>query len=201
MKHQLPKLPYAYDALEPFIDERTMEIHHAKHHATYVAKLNEALDKYPKLFELSLQDLLSDLDKVPEDIRMAVKNHGGGHYNHSMFWKLMCPQTGEGGSEPQGKLAEEIQKHFNHFAKFKEEFTKSATGLFGSGWTWLVRDGGKLAIITMTNQDNPLSVGKVPVLGLDLWEHAYYLKYQNRRAEYIESWWSIVNWEEINRSF
>lgn len=203
MKYELPKLPYAYDALEPFIDARTMEIHHSKHHATYVAKLNEALNKYPELFKSPLENLLTDLDNVPEDIHMAVKNHGGGHYNHSMFWRTMSPPAlsqSKGGNEPHGKLGEEIKKYFGDFAKFKEQFTNVAGTFFGSGWVWLVSDGGKLSVTTTLNQDNPVSVGKTPLLGLDVWEHAYYLKYQNRRAEYIAAWWNVVNWKAVNKN-
>jgi Fe-Mn family superoxide dismutase len=209
MKYELPKLPYAYDALEPWIDARTMEIHHTKHHQTYVNKLNEALAKHPELDSKSLEELLKDLNAVPEDIRKAVQNHGGGHYNHSLFWKIMAPpKAAAGNNEPKGKLAEEIEKSFGDFEKFKEQFTNAAATLFGSGWAWLAvatNDNPQLTtdnklvlvIVTTPNQDTPLSRGLKPILGLDVWEHAYYLKYQNRRQEYIENWWNIVNWNEV----
>jgi len=207
MKYELPKLPYAYDALEPWIDTRTMEIHHTKHHQTYVTKLNEALAKHPELDSKSLEELLEDLNAVPEDIRKAVQNHGGGHFNHSLFWKIMAPPKAAAGSnEPKGKLAEEIKKSFGDFEKFKEQFTNAAATLFGSGWAWLavattdnpqLTTDNKLVIVTTPNQDTPLSRGLKPILGLDVWEHAYYLKYQNRRQEYIENWWNVVNWNEV----
>ena len=191
----LPDLPYAYDALEPYIDAKTMEIHHSKHHAVYVAKLNEALAQAPELQNKSLDQLLSSLDSVPQAIRTAVKNHGGGHYNHSLFWTLMKLN---GGGEPQGELAARLTSSFGAGTKFKEAFTKAALGLFGSGWAWLVADSaGKLSIVTTTNQDSPISQGLKPLLGLDIWEHAYYLKYQNRRPEYVEAWWNVVNWSAV----
>ncbi|KKW45380.1 MAG: superoxide dismutase [Candidatus Liptonbacteria bacterium RIFCSPLOWO2_01_FULL_56_20] len=197
MLYELPKLPYAYDALEPHIDARTMEIHHTKHHAAYVAKLNEALASYPDVAAQPLEELLKDLDAVPEAIRAAVRNHGGGHYNHSLFWTFMKPQ---GGGEPGGALQAEIEKSFGGFAPFKESFTKTATGVFGSGWAWLAKDtSGKLLITATSNQDSPLAQGLYPVLGLDVWEHAYYLKYQNRRPDYIEAWWNLVNWDEVEK--
>lgn len=218
MKFELPKLPYEYNALEPYIDARTMEIHYTKHHATYVAKLNEALEKHPSFAKATegepeieiLAGILKSLGSVPEDIRTAVRNHGGGHFNHSLFWRTMCPPTlsqSKGG--PSGVLAEAIKKSFGDFAKFKEEFSKAAASIFGSGWAWLVIASGKaqgangnkeLLIITTPNQDTPLALGHKPILGLDVWEHAYYLKYQNRRPEYIENWWNIVNWEEVERN-
>lgn len=198
MKYELPKLPYAYDALEPYIDARTMEIHYTKHHQAYVNKLNEALAKHQELENKSLEELLKHLEAVPEDIRTAVRNHGGGHYNHSMFWRLMAPHAG---GEPKGKLSEVIQATFGDFPKFKEQFTGAAAGVFGSGWAWLVKDGAKLMITTTPNQDNPISKGQTPILGLDVWEHAYYLKYQNRRPEYIEAWWNVVNWEEVAKNY
>ncbi|MEK7566905.1 MAG: superoxide dismutase [Patescibacteria group bacterium] len=206
MKHELPKLPYSYDALEPFIDARTMEIHHIKHHQAYVDKLNAALEKYPELQERPVEELLKDLNSIPEDIKTAVKNHGGGHHNHSLFWtSLVSPSKAAlaGKSrEPSGVLADEINKNFGRFSDFKEKFAASAVGIFGSGWVWLVKDGtGKLFIVSTPNQDSPISQGLNPLLGLDVWEHAYYLKYQNRRAEYIESWWSVVNWEEVEKRF
>lgn len=198
MKYELPKLPYAYDALEPYIDAKTMEIHYTKHHQAYVNKLNEALAKHAELENKSLEELLKQLEVVPEDIRTAVRNHGGGHYNHSTFWRLMAPKAG---GEPKGKLSEAIQTTFGDFTKFKEQFTGAAAGVFGSGWAWLVKDGLKLMIVTTPNQDNPISKGQLPILGLDVWEHAYYLKYQNRRPEYIEAWWNVVNWEEVAKNY
>ena len=196
MKHELPQLPYSYDALEPFIDARTMEIHHTKHHATYVVKLNEALERYPELQAKPVEDLLKNLDSIPEAIRMAIRNHGGGHYNHSLFWQMMK----KNGSEPADNVTEGINKNFGTFEKFKEEFTKTAVGLFGSGWAWLVKDSaGKLTVMSTPNQDNPISKGLQPLLGLDVWEHAHYLKYQNRRAEYIEAWWNVVNWDFVSK--
>ncbi|MBI4087424.1 MAG: superoxide dismutase [Candidatus Liptonbacteria bacterium] len=212
---ELPKLPYDYDALEPYIDAKTMEIHHAKHHQAYMNKLNEALAKHPAFAEASagkpelesLADLLKNLNSVPEDIRAAVRNHGGGHFNHSLFWKMMRPQ-GKGAAEPEGDLAQAIKTSFDDFGKFRELFTGAAAGVFGSGWAWLViakskeqRAKSALSIITTANQDSPISQGLKPVLGLDIWEHAYYLKYQNRRPEYIEAWWNVVNWEETANNF
>ncbi|MBI5466214.1 MAG: superoxide dismutase [Candidatus Kerfeldbacteria bacterium] len=191
----LPNLLYAYDALEPYIDAKTMEIHHAKHHAAYVAKLNEALAQAPELQNKSLEELLSSLDSAPEAIRTAVRNHGGGHYNHSLFWTLMKPG---GSDQPQGELAARLAKSFGDWTKFREAFTKATLGLFGSGWTWLVADSsGELSIVTTANQDSPISQGLKPLLGLDVWEHAYYLKYQNRRPEYVEAWWNVVNWPTV----
>ena len=207
MGYELPKLSYSYDALEPWIDARTMEIHHSKHHAAYVAKLNEALDKHPTFAKAtagkseleSLEELLKNLDSVPEDIRTAVRNHGGGHYNHSIFWKIMVPKSG---GEPSGKLYEAIKLNFGDFQKFKEEFSKTALGVFGSGWAWLTIDQGKkLKVIMTPNQDSPISKEGKPLLGLDVWEHAYYLKYQNRRQEYIDAWWNVVNWAEVEKNF
>lgn len=199
MKFELPKLSYPYDALEPYIDARTMEIHHTKHHQTYVDKLNEALAKYPDLKIDSLQALLKSLDSIPEDIKTAVRNHGGGHFNHSLFWKIMGPKPG---SEPKGDLHKTITNSFGDFSKFKENFTKTAAGVFGSGWAWLVMNPKhELSITSTPNQDTPLTAGLAPLLGLDVWEHAYYLKYQNRRPEYIEAWWSVVNWDEVEKYF
>lgn len=196
---ELPSLPYSYDALEPFIDAKTMEIHHSKHHQAYVNKLNEAIGKYPEWEGKSVEQLLKSLELIPEDIRTAVRNHGGGHYNHSLFWKIMKPQ---GGGEPGEHLADALQSAFSDFAKFKEEFSKAAANLFGSGWAWLVKDSsGVLKVTTTPNQDSPLIQGLIPLLGLDVWEHAYYLKYQNRRPEYIENWWNVVNWEEVEKFF
>ncbi|MFM2061696.1 MAG: hypothetical protein RLZZ507_1366 [Cyanobacteriota bacterium] len=196
---QLPPLPYAYDALEPHIDARTMEFHHGKHHAAYVNNLNKALDKYPKLKNKSVEALLKNLDNVPADIRTIVRNNGGGHVNHSMFWKIMKPN---GGGEPTGEIATAINKTFGSFANFKKQFNEAGAGRFGSGWVWLVRNkNGKLEITTTANQDSPLMAGKYPIFGNDVWEHAYYLKYQNRRTDYLESWWNVVNWDEINQRF
>ena len=195
MAHELEKLPYAYDALEPFIDKQTMEIHHTKHHKTYVDKLNAALEGHEELKKKSVEELLKNLQSVPEAIRTAVRNHGGGHYNHSLFWNMMAPQSG---GNPTGALAEAIDKKFGSFEKFKELFSNSAIGLFGSGWTWLVWNGKELEIINTPNQDSPFSTGNIPLLGIDLWEHAYYLLRQNRRAEYVENWWNVVNWKQIN---
>lgn len=200
MKHELPKLPYVYDALEPYIDARTMEIHHTKHHQTYVDKLNEALGNHPEIADKPLEELLRDLSAVPEDIRAAVRNHGGGHCNHSLFWKMMAPPKGEG-NMPGGQVEIAIQQAFGDFAKFKEEFGKAALGRFGSGWAWLILSAdGKLAVISTANQDSPISERMRPLLGLDVWEHAYYLKYQNRRADYIDNWWNVVNWEEVEKN-
>jgi Fe-Mn family superoxide dismutase len=201
MKFELPKLPYAYDALEPFIDKQTMELHYTKHHQTYVTKLNEAIEKHPKLGEKTLEELLTDLDAVPEDIRTAARNHGGGHANHSLFWTVMGPSD-DVENLPTGAIADVIDGSFGGFAKFKEAFGKSAAGVFGSGWTWLVKSGGshgKYEIVTTPNQDSPLLKKQIPIFGLDIWEHAYYLKYQNRRPEYIDAWWHVVNWDEIEK--
>jgi Fe-Mn family superoxide dismutase len=199
MKYELPKLPYAYDALEPYIDAQTMEIHYTKHHQTYVTKLNEALDKHPEIADKPLGELLANLDSVPVDIRTAIRNHGGGHWNHSFFWTIMGPSAG---GEPTGKIGDAVKTTFGDFVKFKEEFTKSAAGVFGSGWAWLVVGAdGKLAVVSTSNQDSPLSKGQKPVLCLDVWEHAYYLKYQNKRPDYIEAWWNVVNWEAVESNF
>jgi Fe-Mn family superoxide dismutase len=198
MAFTLPALPYAYDALEPHIDARTMEIHHTKHHQAYVNNLNAAIEKAPELQGKSLDDLMGSVNSVPEAVRTAVRNNGGGHWNHSVFWELMAP--GKGG-EPTGGLADAIKQAFGDFSKFKEQFTAAATGRFGSGWAWLVNDGGKLSITSTPNQDNPLMDGKRGILGLDVWEHAYYLKYQNRRPEYITAWWNVVNWDAVASRF
>jgi superoxide dismutase, Fe-Mn family len=194
MAFELPKLPYAEDALEPYIDAQTMNIHHTKHHQTYVTNLNAAIEKHPELAGKSLEDLLSDLNAIPEDIRMAVRNHGGGTYNHNLFWEIMGPKMSP---TPPGDLLQGLEASFGSFDSFKEEFTKAATTRFGSGWAWLVRKGDGLAVVSTANQDNPLSEGLTPILGLDVWEHAYYLKYQNRRPEYISNWWNVVNWAEV----
>ena len=196
--HELPKLPYGFDALEPHIDSQTMQIHHGKHHQAYVTNLNAALDKHPELHQKSLEELLRGITTVPEDIRTAVRNNGGGHSNHSMFWQLMAPQAG---GSPSGRVADAIKTAFGDFAKFKEQFSQAGVGRFGSGWAWLIATGGKLSIESTANQDSPIMDGKQPILGLDVWEHAYYLKYQNRRADYIGAWWNVVNWTEVGRRF
>jgi Fe-Mn family superoxide dismutase len=198
MPFQLNPLPYAYDALEPFIDTLTMQIHHDKHHQAYVTNLNAALEKHPELAGKTLEALLGDLNAVPEDIRTAVRNHGGGTWNHNLFWQLMAPKAG---GDPKGALAKALDAGFGGVANFKAEFEKTAMGRFGSGWAWLVRKGDKLSIVSTGNQDTPLSEGLTPVLALDVWEHAYYLKYQNRRAEYVSNWWNVVNWEEVARLY
>jgi Fe-Mn family superoxide dismutase len=195
MPHQLPALPYDFGALEPHIDTQTMQIHHGKHHQTYVTNLNAALDKHPELHNKSLDDLLRNLNAVPEDIRTAVRNNGGGHWNHTQFWKWMAPNAG---GPPTGKVADGINASFGSFDKFKEQFQAAGLGRFGSGWAWLVESGGKLEIVSTPNQDNPLMDGKKAVLGVDVWEHAYYLKYQNRRADYLGAWWNVVNWNAVN---
>ncbi|EOD6232949.1 superoxide dismutase [Enterococcus hirae] len=195
MTYTLPDLPYAFDALEPYIDEETMHLHHDKHHNTYVTNLNAAIEKHPELGEKTIEELLSDMDAVPTDIKTAVRNNGGGHANHSFFWKIMAPNAG---GEPTGAIKEAIDETFGDFATFKEEFKKAAAGRFGSGWAWLVMENGKLAITSTANQDSPLMEVKTPILGLDVWEHAYYLKYKNVRPDYIEAFWNVVNWEEVN---
>jgi Fe-Mn family superoxide dismutase len=195
MAHTLPALPYAYNALEPHIDEQTMRIHHDKHHATYVTNLNAALEGRPDVAVKTLQPLISSLDTVPEAIRTAVRNNGGGHHNHTLFWEIMTPG---GAKEPQGVLARAIQSAFGGFDGFKEQFQKAGLGRFGSGWVWLVQDkGGKLSIESTANQDSPVMEGKHPVMGCDVWEHAYYLKYQNRRADYLGAWWNVLNWTVV----
>ena len=195
MPFTLPALPYAYDALEPHIDARTMEIHHTKHHQAYVNNLNAALEKAPQLEGKSLDELMKGINSVPETVRTAVRNNGGGHWNHSMFWEVMGPKKG---GEPKGKIADAIKSSFGDFAKLKEQFAAAATGRFGSGWAWLIDDGnGKLSITSTPNQDNPLMEGKKAILGLDVWEHAYYLKYQNKRPDYIAAWWNVVNWDGV----
>jgi Fe-Mn family superoxide dismutase len=195
MTHKLPALPYDYSALEPHIDTRTMAVHHDKHHQAYVNNLNKALENYPDLQKKATLQLLSDLDNVPEEIRTAVRNHGGGHANHSMFWNAM---HSSGGGKPGGKLGDAITESFGSFEAFREAFSKKAATLFGVGWTWLCVDGeGKLQVTTTQNQDNPVSQGMIPLLGLDVWEHAYYLKYENRRADYVAAWWNVVNWSYV----
>lgn len=198
MPFELPELPYSYDALEPHIDARTMEIHHTKHHQTYVDKLNAALEGQDELSEQPIEAILADLDSVPEKIRTAVRNHGGGHANHTLFWQIIAPAAG---GEPKGELAKAITKAFKSFADFQKEFTIAAGSHFGSGWAWLVIDRGKLKIVTTSNQDTPLSSGQMPLLGLDVWEHAYYLKYQNKRPDYITAWWNVVNWNQVAENF
>ncbi len=199
MAHELPPLPYDYNALEPHIDEQTMRIHHDKHHAAYVNNLNAALEGHPDLAALSIEELLRGIDRVPEAIRTAVRNNGGGHANHTLFWEIMKPG---GSKEPTGELAAAINQTFGSFEKFKEEFSKAAIGRFGSGWAWLVVDAqGGLKVYSTANQDSPLMQGDTPILGLDVWEHAYYLKYQNRRPDYVQAWWNVVNWDEVARRY
>lgn len=198
MAFELPKLPYALDALEPYIDAQTMTIHHDKHHAAYVTNLNGAIEKHPELAGKSLDSLLKDLNAVPEDIRTVVRNHGGGTWNHSMFWEIMAPKAG---GAPKGDLAKAMDASFGSFDKFKAEFEKAANGRFGSGWAWLVKKGNSLAVVSTANQDNPLSEGVMPIMGIDVWEHAYYLKYQNRRAEYVTNWWNVVKWDAVAARF
>jgi superoxide dismutase, Fe-Mn family len=204
MAHTLPALPYAFDALEPHIDARTMEIHHGKHHQAYVNNLNAALEKAPEFADRPLETLLADLHALPEGVRTAVRNNGGGHWNHALFWRLMAP-SGEGaGGEPGGTLGDAIGATFGGFQQFREQFAAAAAGRFGSGWAWLLAEGGKLSITSTPNQDNPIMDGKAAgslLLGLDVWEHAYYLKYQNRRPDYVAAWWNVVNWPEVARRF
>ena len=196
MAHELPDLPYDFNALAPHIDEQTMRIHHGKHHAAYVAKLNGALEAHPDLQGKSVEELIGDLDALPEGIRTAVRNNGGGHANHTLFWQMMAP--GAGGA-PTGQIADAINSAFGSFDGLKEKFAAAAMGRFGSGWAWVVADGGSLSIESSPNQDSPRMSGKNVVLGLDVWEHAYYLNYQNRRPDYIAAWWNVVNWAEVNR--
>ena len=198
MAFELPKLAYAYDALEPHIDARTMEIHHTKHHQTYITNLNGAVDKTPELAGKSLEELLGNLNGAPEAVRTVVRNHGGGTFNHNLFWEIMGPKAGGG---PKGELAKAIDASFNSFDAFKDEFTKSAIGRFGSGWAWLVKKGSGLAVVSTANQDSPLSDGLTPILGIDVWEHAYYLNYQNRRPDYVAAWWNVVNWDAVAEKF
>ena len=198
MTHNLPPLPYPFDALEPYIDAKTMEIHHDKHHAAYVNNLNKALEGHPELQKLPVEELLTQIGKVPEAVRTAVRNNGGGHLNHSMFWKIM--KKG-GGGDPSGALADAINGTFGNFGDFKKTFAQAATSRFGSGWAWLLVRGGKLAIESTANQDNPVMDGGKAFFGLDVWEHAYYLKYQNRRPDYIDAWWSTVNWAQVADNF
>ncbi|MBI3576995.1 superoxide dismutase [Candidatus Gottesmanbacteria bacterium] len=203
----LPDLPYAYNALEPYIDERTMQIHHDKHHGTYVKNVNDALAGHEDMLAMSIEELVKNLNKVPEEVRTKVKNNGGGHYNHSLFWTVMSPNPTGALRQPQGDLVTAINATFGSFEKFIEQFGSAAISRFGSGWVWLIVDPSagsgqvKLAIVDTPNQDNPLMEGKTPILGLDVWEHAYYLKYQNLRADYIKAWWNVVNWEEVEKRF
>lgn len=196
--HTLPTLPYSFSALEPHIDAKTMEIHYTKHHQAYVDNLNKALEKHPELAEKSVEELVADLDMVPEDIRTAVRNNGGGHLNHSMFWQLLSANAG---GEPTGKLADDLKTTFGSFTGFQEKFTAASLARFGSGWAWLVIDDKALAIVSTANQDNPVTDGKTPILGLDLWEHAYYLHYQNRRIDYAKAFWNVVNWKEVEQRY
>ncbi|MBS1817065.1 MAG: superoxide dismutase [Acidobacteria bacterium] len=196
MAHTLPPLPYAFNALEPHIDARTMEIHHGKHHQAYVTNLNAALDKHPELHQKSIEDLLRGISSVPDDIRQAVINNGGGHANHTMFWEIMGPN---GGGTPTGAVADAINSSFGSFDKLKEEFKKAALGRFGSGWAWVIDNGGTLVVESSANQDSPLMQNKKIVFGIDVWEHAYYLHYQNRRPDYVDAWWNVINWSAINK--
>jgi len=201
MAHSLPQLPYGFDALEPSIDAQTMQIHHGKHHQAYVNNLNAALEKAPDVQDKPLEELLANLNAVPEAVRGAVRNNGGGHWNHSFFWQIMAPNAG---GEPSGALAAAIDRVFGGFAKLKEQFNAAGVGRFGSGWAWLLRDGNGLAITSSPNQDNPIMDGKKAgdvLLGVDVWEHAYYLKYQNRRPDYLSAWWNVVNWREVEKRF
>ena len=200
-RHTLPPLPYDFAALEPHIDAQTMQIHHGKHHQAYITNLNNALNKHPELRDKSLEDLLRGISSIPEDIRTTVRNNGGGHHNHSLFWTIMAPAGKGGGGEPSGKLADAINRTFGEFAKFKEQLSSAATTHFGSGWGWLAVANGKLEIASRPNQDSPIIDGKIPILGIDVWEHAYYLKYQNRRPDYVTAWWNVVNWEEVARRY
>lgn len=199
MKHELPQLKYDYNALEPYVDGLTMTIHHTKHHQTYINNLNAALEKYPEFADKDVKELLTNLDALPQDIKQPVINNGGGHYNHSLFWNMMTPN---GSGKPSGNLEEAINKKFGSFENFKDVFAKAAATRFGSGWAWLVVNSqGELEVMSTPNQNNPISEGLIPVLGLDVWEHAYYLKYQNKRPEYVTNWWNVVNWDEVNRLY
>ena len=198
MAFTLPSLPYDFAALEPHIDAKTMEIHHGKHHQTYVNNLNAAIEKAPELAGKSLDDLMRGVNTAPEAVRTAVRNNGGGHWNHSMFWQIMAPKAG---GEPGGKVGAAIKSAFGDFAKFREQFGAAGVGRFGSGWAWLINTGGKVSITSTPNQDNPLMEGQKAIMGLDVWEHAYYLKYQNRRPDYINAWWNVVNWKEVEKRF
>jgi superoxide dismutase, Fe-Mn family len=198
MAFTLPPLPYDFSALEPHIDAKTMEIHHGKHHQTYVNNLNAAIEKAPELASKSIDDLMRNVNTLPEAVRTPIRNNGGGHWNHSMFWQIMAPKAG---GEPGGALGAAIKSAFGDFAKFREQFSAAGVGRFGAGWAWLINTGGKLSIVSTPNQDNPLMEGQKAVMGLDVWEHAYYLKYQNRRPDYINAWWNVVNWKEVEKRF
>lgn len=198
MAFVLPDLPYSYDALEPHIDARTMEIHHTKHHQAYIDKLNAALEGQADFVDEPIEAILADLESVPEKIRTAVRNHGGGHANHSLFWTILSPN---GGGEPAGELAQAIKSAFKSFADFQQQFAVAAAGQFGSGWAWLAVSGEELLITTTANQDSPLSQGQIPLLGLDVWEHAYYLQYQNKRADYVTAFWNVINWDEVQERY
>lgn len=198
MAFKLPELKYPYNALEPHIDALTMETHHSKHHKGYVDNLNKALEGHSKYQEMDIEDILKSLNELPEEIRTAVRNNGGGHYNHTLFWEIMSP---EGGGKPEGELAQKIEEDLGGFDKFKEDFKKAALGQFGSGWAWLVLNNGKLEIVSTPNQDNPISEGKIPILGIDVWEHAYYLKYKNLRGDYIDAWWNVVDWKKVEEIY
>ena len=198
MKHELPKLTYSYNALEPYFDEQTMILHHTKHHQTYVDKLNAALEKYPNLQNKKVEELLKDLNKIPEDIRTAIRNHGGGHFNHSFWWPMLMKNPN---GRPIKEISRMIDSTFSSFEKFKEQFTNSALSLFGSGWTWLVVNKGKLEIINLPNQDCPISQEKIPIMGIDMWEHSMYLRYQNRKPEYINAFWNVINWNKVNENY
>ena len=198
MTFKLPELKYSYEDLEPYIDKLTMETHHSKHHQAYVDNLNNALEGKNDFNEMNIENILKSLDNVPEGIRKAVRNNGGGHYNHTLFWEVMSPN---GGVNPEGEFLNKINEEFGGVDKFKDEFKKSALGQFGSGWAWLVLDNGKLSIVATSNQDNPISEGKSPLLGIDVWEHAYYLKFKNKRADYIDSWWNVVDWRKVEELY
>ncbi len=200
--HTLPQLPYAYDALESVISKEIMELHHGKHHEAYVKNLNDALEKFPELFEKTVEELLMDLDALPEEIRMAVRNNGGGHVNHSIFWEIMRPVKDSAKATPEGALFEEITKRFGSFADFQAKFNEAGAKRFGSGWVWLVRTKeGNLDVLSTANQDNPMSEGHMPIMGNDVWEHAYYLQYKNVRPDYLKAWWNVVNWEAVEKRF
>jgi Fe-Mn family superoxide dismutase len=198
MAHEVPALPYDYTALEPHIDEQTMRIHHDKHHAAYVTNLNAALEKHPELQDKSIEDLLKSINSIPEEIRTAVRNNGGGHANHTMFWEIMGPK---GGGAPTGAIGDAIGSTFGSFDSFKEQMNKAGATRFGSGWAWLVESGGKLVVESSANQDSPIMEGKKPIIGIDVWEHAYYLKYQNKRPDYLAAWWNVINWDAVNKRF
>jgi len=196
--YQLPSLPYSYNALEPYIDAQTMEVHHLKHHQAYTDNFNAALEKHPELFDIPVAELLKDYEKIPEDIRVAIRNHGGGYYNHLLFWDFMSPLK----TEPSQELLAAFNKNFGSFEAFKDLFSKTATSHFGSGWAWLVKNQqNELKVLSLPNQDSPLHLELIPILTIDVWEHAYYLKYQNRRAEYIQNWWNVVNWDTVSRLY